>query len=100
MVDLLIASSGIEPEISDEARQIEIVAGLIIPVARPGHLFALKLLAADRDERPQDEIDLKHLSQIIVDEESKAARRAVGLIEERGFDRGRDLKAMLDAHLE
>ncbi len=99
VVDLLFASSGIEPEIGDEARQIEIVAGLTIPVARPGHLFALKLLAADRDERPQDELDLKHLAQIVVDEEREAARRAVRLIEERGFNRGRDLKAMLDAHL-
>ena len=70
---------------------------LEVPVARPGHLVALKLLATDSDTRPQDEIDLDHLVDILDDEERGAARRAVGLIEKRGYSRGRDLEGELES---
>lgn len=43
-VDLLFASSGIEPEIVAAAETIEVLPGLFMRVARTGHLIALKLL--------------------------------------------------------
>lgn len=47
VVDLLFASSGIEPEIAAAAERIEVLPELELPVARVGHLIALKLLATD-----------------------------------------------------
>ncbi|HET7486586.1 MAG TPA: nucleotidyl transferase AbiEii/AbiGii toxin family protein [Acidimicrobiales bacterium] len=95
-VDLLFASSGIEPEIAAAAEQLEILPGLVLPVARTGHLIALKLLAADPISRPQDAVDLRALLDAAGPEDVEVARRAVGLIEARGFQRGRDLEAALD----
>ena len=91
VADLLFASSGIEAEIVTAAERLEIVAGLALPVARAGHLAALKLLAADARSRPQDAVDLRALREIVSDEEIARAGSAARLIEERGFARGRDL---------
>ncbi|MFU8803321.1 MAG: hypothetical protein ACNA8W_05890 [Bradymonadaceae bacterium] len=44
--------------------------------------------------------DIKHLSEVIDDDERQAARQAVQLIEERGFHRRRDLQAMLETYLQ
>lgn len=99
VVDLLFASSGIEPDIARAADEIEIVPGLMLPVARTGHLIALKLLARDDDERPQDRVDLRALVSVASASEIALAREAVQLISQRGFDRGRDLMAALDALL-
>ncbi len=98
VVDLLFASSGIEPEIAAQARHIEIVPELVIPVARPAHLFALKLLSVDPDTRRQDAIDLEFLSALIVNDEHDAAREAIQLITARGYNRGRDLNALFDEY--
>lgn len=73
--------------------------GLVVPVASTGHLIALKLLARDDDTRPQDHADLRALAAGATAEDVAAARTAVDLITERGFDRGRDLPALLDALL-
>src|SRR5215472_767 len=43
VVDLLFASSGIEPEIGRAAEMTDVVPGLCLPVAMTGHLIALKL---------------------------------------------------------
>lgn len=59
VVDILFASSGIEPEIADAAEVMDIVPGLRLPVAVTGHLIALKLLARDDAVRPQDLADLR-----------------------------------------
>jgi len=61
VIDLLFASSGIEPEIMQAAERREIVAGLVVPIARTGHLMALKVLARDDHSRPQDLDDLRPL---------------------------------------
>ena len=99
VVDLIFASSGIEPEIVSEARLLELGPDIRVPVARPGHLVALKLLSADEQTRPQDELDLDELADVLDTEEREAARKAVELIERRGFDRGRDLTELLDNYL-
>lgn len=100
VLDLLLASSGIEPEIVEAAEELEIFAGLVVPVARTGHLIALKLLARDDRRRPQDRIDLGALVPVADGEEMARARDALSLIERRGFSRGRDLHLALDELLD
>lgn len=95
LIDLLFASSGIEPEIVAAAQRIDVLPGLSLPVARVGHLIALKLLASDERTRPQDRVDLRALVEVADADDLDLARQAVGLIEERGYQRGRDLVAAL-----
>ncbi len=95
LLDLLFASSGIESEIVSAAEQLAIVPGLTGPVARTGHLIALKLLASDAEHRPQDGVDLVKLLAVADPAEIELARHAVSLIAGRGFSRGRDLETAL-----
>jgi Nucleotidyl transferase AbiEii toxin, Type IV TA system len=97
IVDLLFASSGIEPEIAAAAEAIEVVPGLKLPVASTGHLIALKLLARDDECRPQDLADLLALRATASPSDEATARSAVKLIMERGFNRGRDLVTSLES---
>jgi hypothetical protein len=97
VVDLLFASSGIEPEVVDAAEAIEIVRGLTVPVAATGHLIALKVLARDDVKRPQDLVDLRALLRVSTVEELDRARDALALITARGYGRGRDLDRDLAA---
>ena len=96
-VDLLFASSGIEPEIAEAAEAIEIVPGLSLPVATTAHLLVLKLLARNDETRPQDLADLNALIAVATDADLAAARIAIRLITERGFNRGRDLDTALES---
>lgn len=96
VVDLLFASSGIEPEIAAAAERIEVLPAFLLPVATVGHLIAMKLLATDSKTRPQDAGDLSALIGVANPEDVEAAREAVGLIEARGYQRGRDLVAALE----
>lgn len=96
LVDLLFASSGIEPEVARAAETLEIVSGLEVPVARIGHLIALKVLARDDRGRPQDLDDLRALLAEAGPEDLAEAGAAVRLIEARGFQRGRRLSEDLE----
>lgn len=96
VVDLLMASSGIESEIVAAAAQLEIIGGLTTKVARIGHLIGLKVLARDDRTRPQDRVDLAALLAVADDDELDRARVALRLITSRGYDRGRSLEAELD----
>ena len=93
-VDLLTASSGIEPEIVVDADELEIVRGFRVPVAATGHLIALKLLSVSPG-RETDAMDLQALSRVADEIEWARAEVAVALIAQRGFHRGRDLAADL-----
>ncbi len=95
VTDLLFASSGIEPEIVDAAEDIEIVPGVVVPVATIGHLIATKLLARDDRSRPTDADDLRALASRAEAVDWRQAEIAVALITARGFARGRDLAASL-----
>jgi hypothetical protein len=99
VVDLLFASSGIEPEIVSAALDLDIGGAVPAKVACIGHLVALKLLAHDPIKRPQDGLDLRALRSVLNDEEQARAARACELIESRGFNRGRDLRGALAAYL-
>jgi predicted nucleotidyltransferase len=99
IVDLLFASSGIEPEIVAEAQVIEIMDGISLPVARIGHLLAIKILSRDDVNRPQDATDIQKLLAVSNDEELSVTKTSLGLIETRGFHRDKDLLADFEALL-
>jgi predicted nucleotidyltransferase len=94
-VDLLFASSGIEPEVVDQATVEPISRSVSLPVASVGHLMAIKLLARDDRRRPQDADDLSNLRDIATAADWDTAADAVALIMERGYARGRDLTGSL-----
>jgi predicted nucleotidyltransferase len=96
VADVLFASSGIEPEVVAAAEPVEVFPDLVVPVARVGHLVALKLLARDDRTRPQDVIDLHALFTVLDESDLERARQAVHAIEARGFARGRDLVRALE----
>jgi predicted nucleotidyltransferase len=95
-VDLLFGTSGIEPEIVAEAQTLKVGPRLSVPVARTGHLLALKVLA----NRLQDLADLARLLEVADSEELALAFESLALIEERGFHEGRDLRAELQAFID
>lgn len=95
VIDLLAASSGIEPEIVDAATTTEALEG--IRIAKAEHLLAMKVLSM-RGARLQDRIDARNLIEMAgpaLDE----VRLLLALIEERGFARGQALGAKLDRFL-
>lgn len=96
IVDLLFASSGIEPEVVATAERLEVLPGLKVPVARLPELITLKLLARDDAARPQDAADLIALAPLATARDFKAVRRLAVLIEERNFHRGRDLSGEVE----
>jgi hypothetical protein len=95
VVDLLFASSGIEPEIIQAADMTEVVPGLDLPIATTGHLIALKVLARDDQSRPQDLADLRALLRVATAADLAVANEAAQTISDRGYNRGRDLTAAL-----
>jgi predicted nucleotidyltransferase len=95
VIDLLFASSGIEPEIVAAADEIELLPQLLVRVATTGHLIALKVLARDDVTRPQDAADLRALLRVASALDITRARSALGLIAARGYHRGRDLQTDL-----
>lgn len=97
LVDLLFASSGIEAEVIEDAEDVEALAGVSLPVARAGHLLALKLLARDDRLRPQDEGDIRALVGVMDDVELTRAREGCAAIVQRGYARGRALPDLLEA---
>jgi hypothetical protein len=98
VVDLLAASSGIEEEVVARARDVVIEGTGPIPVARAAELLALKVLSMT-EKRPQDRIDAQALLAANPGLDVGAVRALLALIVARGFDRGQDLGAKLDALL-
>jgi len=95
-VDLLFASSGIEPEVVAGADSLTVLPRLRAPVASVGHLLAMKVLARDDRDRPQDADDIRELLRVARPEDLKKARHALQLITKRGFHRQRRLLTELD----
>jgi len=100
VLDLLFASCGIEPEIADAAEPLAVFADVVLPVARTGHLIAMKLLSRDAIRRPQDEVDLRALLREADANEIERAREGVRLIVARSMSRGKDLVRELEAALQ
>jgi hypothetical protein len=98
VVDLLFASSGVEAELTRDAEVLEVLPGLRVPVARCGHLLALKILSVSPG-RPQDLIDILSLLREATPADVEQARETAALIVTRGYDRGRDVVGELEKHL-
>jgi predicted nucleotidyltransferase len=96
VVDLLLASSGIESEVVAEAELVELLPRVRMRVARIGHLIALKVLSRDDVRRPQDLVDLRALLRVATPAEIARARHALSLIASRGYHRGRNLALDMD----
>lgn len=99
-LDLLFSSSGIEEEVVDAAKRIEVLPRMYIPVACRGHLIAMKVVSEDSIDRIQDRIDLRALLESADAQDLKMASEGLRLIEERGFNRGKDLPATLKKFLD
>lgn len=95
IIDLLFSASGIEAEAVAGAERIELGSGVIAPVARVGHLIAMKLVSRDAKRRPNDQQDLVNLAKVADEVEWSRAESAIELIVMRGYNRGRDLGAGL-----
>ena len=95
LVDLLFASSGIEDLIAADAEGVE-VDGINLPIARAGHLLAMKVLSNSDERVHKDAADIRALLRSIIPPEVVRARTAVKLITERGYAREKDLIAELD----
>lgn len=91
IVDVLTGCCGVEPQVVAAAEIREALPKVFIPVARSGHLVALKVLAG----RPQDQEDVRILLREIDAKELQLARQTLLSIEERGFNEGKDLLAEL-----
>jgi predicted nucleotidyltransferase len=99
IVDLLFASSGIEPEVVRQSERLDVLPGIEVPVARTGHLLALKVLSRSAS-RPQDAADIQALLKVLDGPERSRALDAAHLIVLRGFARGKDLVAETSALLD
>lgn len=95
IVDLIFASSGVEPEIVAAAETMEIFPGVAVPICRTAHLIVLKILARDDEARPQDQVDLMVLAGETSADDWDEATRIAELITERGYHRDRDLATAL-----
>ena len=91
-IDVLFATSGIEDEIAGQAEWMDAIEGVRLPVARVGHLIALKILA-QKPSRPQDRIDVTELLAIASPAEIELVRGSLDRIERRGYHRGKDLQS-------
>ncbi len=99
LVDLLFASSGVETEIVTQADSLEILPTLVLPVARAAHLVVLKLLARDDESRPQDRMDLRELRRVLTLDDEAEVIRVAHLVGARGFNRERDMAALVTEYL-
>lgn len=97
VVDLLFASSGIEPEIVEEAEVLELVNGLKVPVAQVWHLLAMKTLSYTKQRR-KDLADIEQLFVVATEDDISKTRESLALIGERGFARGKDLLREFQSH--
>jgi hypothetical protein len=73
--------------------RLEVIPGLVLPVGSVAGLIVTKLLAQDDSSRPQDSIDLLGLTAVAQAADLVKARGLARLVEERGYQRGRDLVA-------
>lgn len=102
LADLLFASSGIEEQIARQADLLEVLPNVFIPVAKTGHLLAMKVLALRPNrpqDRPQDLTDIRELLRVAGPEEIERCRGAIDAISIAGYDRGKDLRAELEVQL-
>lgn len=92
VIDVMCASSGVESEIVAAADLVELFDEFSAPVARTGHLLALKALAG----REIDHFDFRNLLAESTERDVALARETVELIERRGYSRAKPLRGELE----
>ncbi|HMO17079.1 MAG TPA: hypothetical protein PKA63_00465 [Oligoflexia bacterium] len=96
-IDILFNLCGIESEVVDSAEILEVWPMLHAPIASMPALLAMKARCQELPERIQDKADLVNLLiPFSTEKEIQEARRLIKLIEERGFNEGRDLLTKFD----
>ena len=90
-LDLLFSSSGIEDEVVQNAIKIEVFPAVIVPIASLPHTLAMKILSQNDGDRLRDKIDIQMLLAKATSKEIKSTEDALALIQERGFNRGKNL---------
>lgn len=98
VVDLLVASSGIEAEVVQRATPFVFDEAGEILVARAEELLAMKILSMT-ERRPQDRIDAANLVLFSEGLDLEAVKDNLDRITKRGFHRDQDLLAKLDSLL-
>lgn len=98
LLDLLVGTSGIEREVVAAATVETVISTVRLPVARLGHLLAMKVLA-DRPGRENDASDIRRLIEAADDDELDLARQALDLMTSRGRNREKDLSAAFQTYL-
>lgn len=96
-IDMLFELCGIEDEVVSSAEIIEIWSSVFAPIASMPVLLAMKARCQELPERIQDKADL--LNQLIpfaTEDEIKEARKLIKLMEDRGFNEGRELLVKFD----
>lgn len=96
-VDLIVASSGIEPEVVERAISVDFPQVGALPVAIAEDLLAMKVLSYS-DRRRHDLDDAIGLVLANPSLDQARVRANLARITERGFDRGEPLEAKL-AHV-
>jgi len=94
VVDLLFATAGVEPEVVAGATPLQVLDGVVLPVASVGHLLALKTLSTDDSKRPQDRVDICALLGVATAADVQVAEETLTAMTQRGCNRGRDLLVM------
>ena len=90
-LDLLFSVTGIEKEITDSAEMISLLKGVEVKIATLSSLIAMKILSSTSPNRRQDLVDLQNLILEASESELSEAKHLVKLIQNRGFDGGKDL---------
>lgn len=98
VVDLLFASSGIEPEVIARATPVDVMEVGSVLVTRAEELLSMKVLSMSKRRR-QDRVDALSLLEM-ADVDLHAVRQNLALIAERGFHRDQDLLAKLQGLLD
>lgn len=98
-IDLIFATSGIEAEVVERAVVIDVPGTGSLPVACVEELVAMKVLSMT-NRRLQDRIDAQRLLEHTKGLDLDRVRANLGLIRQRGYDRGEDLDAKLASLLE
>jgi hypothetical protein len=98
IVDLLFASSGIEPEVIARATTLDVPDVGPVRVTRAEELLSLKILSMTKRRR-QDRVDALKLLEVAKIDLSDV-RQNLALITKRGFHRDQDLEAKLRSLLD
>lgn len=96
-LDFLFERCGIENEVVATAEVMEIWPTLFAPIASMPSLLAMKARCQELPERIQDKADLvNQLIPFATEKDISEARELIILMEQRGFNEGRDLLKNFD----